>query len=117
MLRPEILEKEPLTVAEVKDILKKTQKRDEELTFRGGKTQEHVNEVPTISVTKTKELKKKLLDLEIPRLKEEHVIKLIDTFPLNPDQAKIILSGFNITLTSEKLKQLVDVLDDYRPVK
>ena len=117
MLRPEILSKEPLSISQVKEVMNDIQKRDGELTFRGGKTIEHVNEVPTISVSKALELKDKLLALEIPRLKDLHVVKLIDTFPESAEQAKIILTGFNVTITKENLKQIVDLLDDYRPTK
>ena len=117
MLRPDILQKEPLSVSQVKEELGRIQKRDEELTFRGGKTLEHVNEAITISAKKAIELQEKLLTLDIPRLKDIHVVKLIDTFPESADQAKVILSGFNLTITKENLKQIIDLLDDYRPTK
>jgi len=112
-----VLEKKPVTISAVKDVLKKVQKRDEELTFRGGKTLDYVNDVPTISMTKVKDLKKKILGLEIPRLKEEQIVKIIDTMPESPEHLKIILSGFNVTIVKENLKKIVDVLDDFRPVK
>ena len=112
-----VLEKRPVTIGEVKDTLKKIQKRDEELTFRGGKTLDYVNEVPTISMTKTKELIKKIEALEIPRLREEQIVKIIDTMPESPEHLKIILSGFNVTIVKDNLKKIIDVLDDFRPVK
>jgi DNA-directed RNA polymerase subunit F len=117
MLQPEILNKEPLSITEVKDILQTIQKRDEELTFRGGKTLEHVNDVPTIDSKKVSELKEKLISLDIPRLKDIHIIKLIDTFPEEVEQVRLILTGFNMTITKDNLKQIVDVLDEYRPMK
>ena len=116
MSQPEILEQRPITIAEVKDTLKKIQKRDEELTFRGGKTQDYVNEVPTISMTKTKELMKKINDLEVPRLKDIHITKIVDTMPESPEHLKIILSGFNVTIVKDNLKKIVDVVDEFRPI-
>ncbi len=112
-----VLKQRPITISEVKDMLNKVQKRDEELTFRGGKTLDYVNEVPTLSLTKLKELKKKIKDLEIPRLKDEQIVKIIDTMPESPEHLKIILSGFNVTIVKDNLKKIVDVLDEFRPVK
>ena len=112
-----VLEQRPVTITEVKDTLNKIQKRDEELTFRGGKTLDYVNEVPTISMTKVKELKKKIKELEIPRLKDEQIVKIIDTMPESPEHLKIILTGFNVTIVKDNLKKITDLLDDYRPVK
>ncbi len=116
-MKPEILEKKPITIAEVKDNLKKIQKRDEELNFRGGKTIDHVNEVPTISLSKTKELHKKIETLEIPRLKDIHIVKIIDTMPESHEHLKVILSGYNATITKENMQKIIDVVDEYRPMK
>ena len=116
-MKPEILEKRPVSVSEVKNILKNIQKRDEELSFRGGKTQDYVNDVAQIPMTKAKELSKKIEELDVPRLKEQHIIKIIDTLPESPEHLKVILSGFNVTVTKENLKKITDVVDEYRPTK
>ncbi len=117
MSKPEILKQRPITVAEVKDILKNVHKRDEELSFRGGKTEEYVNDAAALTLKKTKELIKKLEELEVSRLREQHFIKIADTLPEYPEQLKVILSGYNVTVTKENLKKLIDVVDEFRPVK
>lgn len=117
MTKPEILELNPTPIPEVKAILKKVHERDGELSFRGGKTEDYVNEVAGLSVTKTKELHKKIEKLEVPRLKEKHIVKITDTLPENAEHLKVILSGYNVTVTKENLKRISDTLDDYRPVK
>jgi DNA-directed RNA polymerase subunit F len=116
-MKPEILEQKPVTIAEVKETLKKIQKRDEELTFRGGKTLDHVNEVPTITITKTKELFKKIEELDIPRLKDIQIVKIIDTMPESAEHLKVILSGYNVTIIKENMQKIIDVVDEYRPIK
>ena len=115
MVKPEILEQRPVSIAEVKDVLKKVQIRDEELTFRAGKTQDYVNDVPTPSLTKVKEITKKIKELGIPRFKDEYIIKTIDTMPESAEQLKVILSGYNLTITKESIKKVFDVLDENRP--
>lgn len=117
MVKPEILEKRPVSIPEVKDMLKGIHKRDEELSFRGGKTEDYVNEIAALTFKKAKELTVKIEELEVPRLKPEHIIKIIDTLPDSPEQLKVILSGFNITIVKDNLKKIVDALDEFRPTK
>jgi DNA-directed RNA polymerase subunit F len=117
MANIEVLEKRPVSIAEVKDVLKKIHKRDEELSFRGGKTEEYVNDVAALSLTKTKQCVKALADLDLPRLREDHFIKIVDTMPESPEHLKVIMSGFNLTITKENLTKIVGVLDEYRPAK
>ena len=117
MVKPEILEKRPVSVAEVKSMLSNIHKRDGELSFRGGKTEDYVNEVASVSFTKVKQLMKTVEALEIPRLKEEHIIKIADLMPESPEHLKVLLSGFNVTITKDNLKRITDALDDFRPVK
>lgn len=115
MVKPELLEKRPVSIAEVKDILKKVHKRDEELSFRGGKTEDYVNDVTGLTLKKAKDCMKKVKDLEIPRLKEDQIIKIIDTLPESPEHLKVILSGYNVTITKDNLKKIVDAIDEFRP--
>ncbi|MBN1175869.1 hypothetical protein JXA48_04460 [Candidatus Woesearchaeota archaeon] len=117
MVKPEILEKRPVSIPEVKDMLKAIHKRDDELSFRGGKTEDYVNEVAQLTSKKAKDLSKAIEDLDIPRLKPEHIVKIIDTLPDTPEHLKVILSGFNVTITKENLKKIVDALDEFRPAK
>ncbi|MCF7798569.1 hypothetical protein K9M74_01560 [Candidatus Woesearchaeota archaeon] len=117
MVKPEILEQKPVSISEVKDMLKAVHKRDEELTFRGGKTEEYVNDAVRLSTKKVNDLMKTIAELEIPRLKEQHLIKIADTLPESPEHLKVLLSGYNVTITKENLKKIVDVVDEFRPLK
>lgn len=117
MVKPELLEKRPVSVAEVKDILQKVHKRDEELSFRAGKTEDYVNEVTHLTLKKAKDCMKKVEGLDIPRLKEEHIIKIVDTLPETPEHLKVILSGYNVTITKDNLAKIVEAIDEFRPVK
>jgi len=117
MSHPEIIEKEPLGTAQVKSILQKIHKRDGELTFRGGKTQDYVNEATSLTDKKTTDAVKKLEKLEVSRLKQIHFVKIVDLMPESAEHLKFILSGFNITLKKEDLTKIVDALDEFRTVK
>ena len=113
-MKPEVISEEPLAMAEVKNLLKKVEKRDEELTFRSAKTVEYLKELTLLSETKAKELAKKIMDLGIPRLKEEHVAKIIDLMPYTKDDIKLVLSGYTLTIKNENVKKIHDVLTEYR---
>lgn len=117
MSHPEIIDKKALNLAQVKTTLKKIHKRDEELTFRGGKTEDYINEVATITEKAAKDAFKKIESLEISRVKTEHIIKIVDLLPESPEQLKIMLTGFNLTLKKEDLEQIVNALDEFRPLK
>ena len=113
MTRPQLLEKEPMTLAEVKTALAALKKRDEELTFRGNKTEEYVNHVCKLTKAKALELKKKIQELEIPRLKDEHIIKIVDILPANSGELKVILQGYTITVSNDNVKKIQDLVSEY----
>lgn len=117
MSQPEIIDKKALSLAEVKSTLKKIHKRDGELTFRGGKTEDYINEVTSVNEKQAKDALKKIESLNISRLKTEHIIKIIDMLPESAEQLKIMLTGFNLTLKKEDLDKIVESLDEFRPIK
>ncbi|MFP4118932.1 MAG: hypothetical protein ACLFTH_02650 [Candidatus Woesearchaeota archaeon] len=116
MAKPTIIDKRPMSIAEVKDVIKKVHERDGELSFRAGKTEEYVNDTAALSKTKSKELVKKIQGLEIPRLKDHQILKIVDLMPQSQEQLKVLLSGFNITVSKDNLKKIMDVVEDYLPV-
>ena len=63
-----------------------------------------------IEVSKADELKKKLEGLKISRLKEIHIQKIIDILPTREEDVKVVLQGYNITLTKENYKKIADTV-------
>ena len=59
---------------------------------------------------KAKDLYKKIEALDIPRLKEAHICKMIDVMPTNINDLKSILQGQPVTIKDENLKKILDVL-------
>jgi DNA-directed RNA polymerase subunit F len=113
-MNPEMISQEPITMAEVQERLDKS-KKESELNFRAQKTHDYLIHNTLIkNDKKAQELKVKLEGLEILRLKETHVIKLIDTMPISVEEAKSILSTYPISVTNENLKKIVDTIDDFR---
>ena len=117
MTKPQILEKEAMTLAEVQGALKALKKRDEELTFRGNKTEEYVNQVTKLSKTKAVELKKALLGLDIPRLKDDHIIKIIDILPKTLAELKVILQGYTLSVSNDNMTKIMGAVEEYASKK
>lgn len=117
MTQPEILEKEPLTLVEAKSVLRKVKKRDEELNYRAGKTEEYLNQVVKTTQKDAAELKKKIEALEVPRLKEEHITKIVDIVPRTVAELKVVLQGYTLTVSNDNLKKIVGAVDDTIPEK
>jgi len=111
MSKVEILEKIPVSLSELKSELNTIEKRDGELGFRAGKTKEYVNAFANLSKTAFSDLKKQLEALQVPRLKEDHIVKILDVMPKSVDELNVILQGYTLTVSKENVKSIVDVLN------
>ena len=106
----EIIKQGPMTLSEVKSELEKIQKRDGELTFRGNKTLEYCQSVGPLSQKKAKDLQKAIEALDVARLKEIHIAKLIDILPTSTEEVKLVLQSFTLTLKDEAAKKIAEII-------
>ena len=109
MTTVKILNEEPITMAEVKEELAKIKKRDKELGFRANKNEEYLNQF--VKVKNAGDLVKKIDKLGIPRLKTNHIVKIVDVMPKTVNDLKVLLQGFTITVNNENLTKIVEVLE------
>ena len=105
-----IIEERPITMLEMKDSLEAIEKRDKALNFRSNKTNEYLNFLVTNKKKELEDIRKKIVALNILRLKERHIVKLLDLMPEDLDSLKVMISGENLTLTEEDLKKLLESL-------
>ncbi len=106
----EILNEQALSMSEMKEELKKIKSRDKELTFRANKVEEYLNTFDTVDFKKVEELKKKLEGLNVLRLKDRHIVKILDVMPEDLDSLRLIFSGENLTLKQEDLDKILKAL-------
>mgnify|MGYP000502577301 CR=1 FL=1 len=109
----EIIGQEPINIAELKAEIEKIKKRDNELGFRAQKTLDYLQQFSRFDKEKAKELYQKLEKLNIQRLKDKHFHKIIDTMPADPKDVKVVLQGYNVTLTNEVCKKIADLVAEY----
>jgi DNA-directed RNA polymerase subunit F len=117
MVRPELLKQEPLMMAELKEELEKIKEKDKELNFRSEKTLEYLKQFDVLPLKKANELKEKLHNLKIQRLKEEIIIKVIDLLPTTIDDLKAILVAYIVNINNEDMKKIIEVVNEFAPAK
>lgn len=113
MANPKIINETPIPMAQVKEELERIKTRDNELNFRANKTQEYLDQFVSINTKTAEEITKKISKLAVPRLKENHIYKIIDIMPQTVNELKIILQGYSITVSAENMKKIMDVIEEY----
>lgn len=110
----DIEEEKTISMTELKQELEKIKKRDEELGLRSARTAEYMKMFVELSQKQGQELKKKLENLKITRLKQEHINKIIDLVPITKGDLKVILHGFNVSLSSADMEKIVEVVKGFK---
>ncbi|MBS3134150.1 hypothetical protein J4214_02870 [Candidatus Woesearchaeota archaeon] len=108
----EIISETPISMIELKDKLNEIKKRDNELTPRANKTLDYLNQFSKTKIGDFNKLKEKIIALNIPRLKERHVCKIIDVYPEDIDSLKAMFSGENIQPKQEDLNRILTLLNE-----
>ncbi|MFC1728528.1 hypothetical protein ACFLZ7_03630 [Nanoarchaeota archaeon] len=113
-MKTETISETPLTMAQLKQELENIKKRDEELGLRSNKTEDYLNKFVKLDVKKAEELAKKIEELNVSRLKPEHITKIVDLSPMTAEEVKLILQGYPITLNTENAKKIADVVKNFK---
>lgn len=112
-MNPTVVSEIPISMSELKEGIAKIKKRDSEPGFRVKKTEEYLQSFDILGQKEAQELFDKLMGLNVPRLKDSHVNKLIDLLPTDVNDLKLILQGYTISVSNENLKKVVDVIKEY----
>lgn len=109
-MKPIIISEEPISMTELREEMEKLKKREGEPNIRVGKVEEYLNSFVTLSGKEGQELFDKLMKLNIPRLKELHVKKMLDLTPGSVNDVKMLLQNYTVTISNENAKKIVDIL-------
>jgi DNA-directed RNA polymerase subunit F len=101
----------PVSISEVKNILKKVEKDRKELLYEQKIALEHAHKFAKLSVKKSEGLIKELLKLEF--LHEIHAYKIADILPSTEDDVKTIFAIERITLSENDIKKILDLVEKY----
>lgn len=108
MARAQISGEESLSLIEVKRIVAAIKRRDGELNFRSQRVEDYLKDFAKMTQKDEKELRSAIEALEVPRMKKEHVDALITFMPTNPDDFKVVMQGFSLTINKENRDKLID---------
>jgi len=113
-MRAKVISEEPISIYDLKAELEKIKSRDTELGFRAAKVEEYLHNFAKVDEKKVHDLKKKIHDLNIPRLREDQVCKLVDIMPSDLEEVRLVLASYSITVTNENLVKIADVIKEHK---
>ncbi|MBI2662989.1 hypothetical protein HYX15_00455 [Candidatus Woesearchaeota archaeon] len=111
MAEIEVVNEVPITMAQMKKKLEEIKKRDKELNFRAKKVEEYLDQFLTKD-KKQEDLRKKITDLNISRLRDRQITKILDLMPKDIESLKIIFSGDNVTIKQEDLEKILQAVKE-----
>jgi DNA-directed RNA polymerase subunit F len=85
----EIINEEPITFAEAKEIMEKKSKKSKNLSYEQNSALEHLSKFTKLDVENVKKLKEELS--KIKKLKEEHIVQICNFLPPDKDELRTIL--------------------------
>jgi DNA-directed RNA polymerase subunit F len=113
----DVLGEKPVTLAEVKSILKKKEdeyvQSDIELSYEQKRGLEHASKFMKIDSKESGELAEKLGGIGL-ELSEERIVKIIDLMPESVDDVRAIFAKERFKYTEEDIKKITDLVAQYR---
>ncbi len=113
MSKPTIIKEEPMSLFEVKAALEKVKARDKELGFRAIKTEDYLNQFVKLSEKQAAEVEKKISSLDIPRLKDIQIKKIVSMLPKTLEELRVVLQGYTLTLKDDALNKIMVALQEF----
>lgn len=101
----------PVSLAEVKNILRKISKERKELTYEQKIALEHAEKFARLPLKKTEELIEELKKLEF--MQEKHAYKIADLLPKTEDDIKAIFAKERVSLGDKEIKSILDIVAKY----
>ena len=111
MIGKRTLSQEPVSLANVKDIITERKKQGE-LSYEQNLTLEYCKKFSKLSLKDTAKLIEELVQLE--KLNKEHAIALTDILPKTAEEVKLIFAKEHFVLGDEDISAIIEILNKYR---
>ena len=97
-----------LSLAETKDILIKeeTEKAKDVVNF--------IKKFTKLNITKAREIRKELEDLNFFGLKQEELVKIIDLMPEDTEDLRKILASSDLSLKQDEMQKILEIIKKYK---
>jgi DNA-directed RNA polymerase subunit F len=107
MVNPRFIEQKSISLLDAKEAIEAIEKRDKELNYLSNKTKEYLDQFVTLNRARKTKLEKKLQDLNLTRLKEEHITKICDFLPKTVDELKVVLQAYPLSMPKKDHEEIV----------
>lgn len=111
MIGKRLVSKNPVPLAEVKEIIAK-KKKDGELSYEQNLTLEYCKKFSKVSEKDAEKLIAELMQME--KLKKENAVELTDIMPKTPDEVKLVFSKEHFILGDDEIAKIIEALNKYR---
>lgn len=101
----------PVSLAEVKNILKKISKEREEMLYEQKIALEHAQRFAKLPLKKIENMIKELEKIDV--LDEKHVYKIADLLPKTVDDIKTIFAKERLSVSDNDIKKILDIVEKY----
>ena len=96
-----ILERKPMSMSEANEFVDKD-----------SETKGFIKKFVTLKLEDAKKLREKLVGLDLLKIKEEHIAKLIDFLPDNSEDINKIFS--DVSLDEDEAKKILDTIKEFK---
>lgn len=107
-----IVSEVPLSLVDTKEKILAIQSREGELGSKASKSLDYLTTFAHLDKSKADKLVSEISKLNIPRLRDRHIVKIIDILPHDLDSLKVVFTGDNITIKPEDMKRILDVIKE-----
>ena len=105
----EILKEEFVPITKVKEILDKIKDKNYEQKL----AYEHAKKFSKLDVKKAEALIKELSELQMRKLKDDQIVKIVDLMPKDVEDLKVILAKSQIPFKDEELNKIMEIVKKY----
>ena len=112
MPNPQFIEEKSLCLVDLKETLANIEKRDTQLNYLSTKVKDYLDLFVTLSPKKKEELHKKLNDLNLTRLREDHIAKILDFLPRTVNDLKVVLQAYPLSMPKKDQESIVQVIQE-----
>lgn len=99
-----IKDKKPITLSEARELLKNAEGE------KAKTLADFIKKFTKTSESDALKLKQDLATLDIAKLKEEDIVKIVDFMPEDAEDLRKIFSGYDINLEQDEITKILDVL-------
>lgn len=110
----EVTKEEPVTIARVKALLGSKKK---EATYEQKQALEHAKAFSKLSEKDSEEMLKELKALDIKKLKEMHLIRIVDFMPKDEEDLKNLFATEKLGLKADENEKILELVKKYAKEK